>query len=80
MREVGDESALLLFAFRVSGARLWREGGLAWCGERVWMGGWVVGLRMDGGLSSSLLCFLFTFIQMLFILQPTHDPDTGSDC
>lgn len=77
MREVGDERALFLFAFRVSGARLWREGGLGWCGERVWMGGWV---EDDGGLSSSLLCFLFTFVQMLSILQPTHDPDTGSDC
>lgn len=44
-------------------------------GKAAWRGvasvcGWVDGLRMDGGLSSSLLRFLFTFVQMLFILQP----------
>lgn len=66
-----------LFAFLVhvfGGKAAWR--GVA----SVCVCGWVVdGLRMDGGLSSSLLCFLFTFVQMLSILQPTHNPDTGSD-
>lgn len=67
--EVGDERALLLFAFRVSGARLWREGGLAWCGEHVWMGGWVVdGLR----IMEAFILVYFTLFSFYFRSNAFH--------